>query len=331
MTAFRSRSWVAAGALAFPLVAAACVADAGDERAAAGASLVATAAAGPSTVAHGSWVISDFALDTTNAYVSIASNAAGAADTGEILAVKKDGSHAHALATKQSTPTSITVGAIHVYWLSDSMFEVLKSGGAPKLLATGVGGTSLQVHGDALYYVGAAQSSIFAVPTAGGAAKSIASGANLRSLALDKSHLYFTSCRTCAGFVFADTLATNQVASLADSRCCPWGVAVDSSEVYWSESTGGAIVKEALAGGTPTDVASVSGEAQGLTVDGSDVYWVQSTDGADGGIWKAPKTKTGGAPQQLAGGAWPFSRVAVDSSSVYFISADQKSLLKIAK
>jgi hypothetical protein len=233
------------------------------------------------------------------------------------------------LAGKQHAPASITVGAIHVYWMGDSMFEALKSGGAPKLLATGVGGTRLTVHGNQLYYLGSSQESIFAVPTSGGAATSVASGPNLRDLALDKSHLYFTSCRTCNGFAAADTLATSQVAILADGRCCPWGIAVDASEVYWSEATGGAIVKEALAGGALTNVASVSGSPAALTIDGSDVYWVQSSDGADAAVWKAPKA--GGAPTRLAGGASVYGRIAVDGTSVYFISADQKSLLKIAK
>jgi hypothetical protein len=328
MASFRSHSSIAA-VLALPLFAGACLANPADESAIARAPLAETAAAGPSAIAHGDWVISDFALDATNAYVSIASNGAGAANSGAILSVKKDGTHARTLASKQNAPGSITVGAIHVYWMTDSMFEVLKSGGAPKLLANGVGGTALTVHGNALYYVGAAQESVLSIPTAGGAPSIVASGPNLRDIAVTTSDVYFTSCRTCNGFVGADTLATKQVATLADGRCCPWGLAVDSSSVYWSEATGGAILKEALAGGDPTDVVSVSGDAGALALDGTDLYWVQTSDSFDGAIWKAPKS--GGAPKQLASGAYGLGRVAVDNTSVYFISADQKSLLKIAK
>jgi hypothetical protein len=322
MLSTRSRSWLAAGALALPLAAAACAADA---TATDSTALAATTPAGPSTVAHGDWVISDFALDATSAYVSIASATGGAPDTGEILAVKKDGTHARTLAAQQKTPTSITVGAIHVYWMTDSMFEVVKTGGAPTLLATGVHGSRLTVHGNALYYLDGSQQSIVAVPTSGGAPTSIASGPNLRDLALDKSHVYFTSCRTCNGAILADTLGTNKIQTLADGLCCPFGIAVDATEVYWSEATDSAIVKEPVAGGTPTKVAGVAGAPEAIAIDGVNVYWVAE----DGTISKAPKA--GGAPTQLASGAYSDGRIAVDGTSVYFISADQKSLLKIAK
>ncbi len=73
---------------------------------------------------------------------------------------------------------------------------------------------------------------------------------------------------------------TDQIAAttLASGPSGPYGIAVDATSVYWTNSTGGAVMKVPLDGGVATTLASGQSGPFDIAVDDSSVYWT-NTDG----------------------------------------------------
>ncbi|MGH7439380.1 MAG: hypothetical protein ACRENE_27140 [Polyangiaceae bacterium] len=114
--------------------------------------------------------------------------------------------------------------------------------------------------------------------------------------------------------------------TLASGQASPEAIAVDSTNVYWTnlgslsggtERTGGAVMKVPIGGGTPTTLAGVLAPAN-LAVDATDVYFATyGLNGTDCTVARVPTT--GGNPVILASGiAGGSGFVALDSTSVYW-------------
>jgi hypothetical protein len=103
----------------------------------------------------------------------------------------------------------------------------------------------------------------------------------------------------------------------------PFGIALDATDVYWTDGFGvGTVMKVPVGGGTPTTLATGTVNPQPIAVNAADVYW---TD--DNGLMKVPLK--GGAVVTLAhaGGA-AMGSLALDSANVYWMTA--AGLLKVA-
>jgi hypothetical protein len=91
-------------------------------------------------------------------------------------------------------------------------------------------------------------------------------------------------------------------------------VAVDDTDVYFASQVDklGSLTRQDKNGGKPTVVASsTAAPIEGVALDDRSVYWVLG-----GGVVKA--SKSGGAPQALAGGFKGANGVAVDDAHVYW-------------
>jgi hypothetical protein len=100
----------------------------------------------------------------------------------------------------------------------------------------------------------------------------------------------------------------------------PSGIVVDAANVYWTDAgnpgsipADGALVRMALAGGTPTALATGLNGPGDLALDSANLYWAS----ADGTIMRAPLS--GGPPTMLAAGQKDPHDIVVDATSVYWV------------
>jgi hypothetical protein len=102
--------------------------------------------------------------------------------------------------------------------------------------------------------------------------------------------------------------------ALAFDLLSPYHVAVDDTNVYWTDSSGDRVMRAPIAGGWPTVVASTGTPSPaGIAVDGTSVYWA-STGGQR--LLKCPKDACDCVPTVIAA---PFdvTEIALDAQNVY--------------
>lgn len=94
-------------------------------------------------------------------------------------------------------------------------------------------------------------------------------------------------------------------------------IAVDSTNVYWTNAGGGTVMKVPIAGGPSTTLASGQAQPWGIAVDGINVYWANfGNGGTTSAAVEVPVQ--GGSPTTLESGLWSSHAIAVDSANVYW-------------
>jgi hypothetical protein len=110
---------------------------------------------------------------------------------------------------------------------------------------------------------------------------------------------------------------------LASGQAGAHGIALDAANVYFTAQTAGNVVKVPKAGGAATILASGQQAPFGIALDASFVYWTNYFGGA---VMRAPLA--GGAPATLASGLMGPAGVAVDASNVYWSNYSAGSVMK---
>src|SRR5262249_42058160 len=89
---------------------------------------------------------------------------------------------------------------------------------------------------------------------------------------------------------------TAEPMTLVTSNGYTWGVAVDATDVYWTDTDGDVVMKVPKGGGLPVKLATGS-QPTSIAVDATDVYWTNTYSGE---VMRVPKG--GGVPVVFAAG-----------------------------
>jgi hypothetical protein len=66
---------------------------------------------------------------------------------------------------------------------------------------------------------------------------------------------------------------------LASGQTYPMYIALEATSVYWTNYTGGTVMKVPTGGGTPTTLASGQTLPHDIAIDATSVYWTNYSDG----------------------------------------------------
>jgi hypothetical protein len=104
----------------------------------------------------------------------------------------------------------------------------------------------------------------------------------------------------------------------------PAGVALDATNVYWTNQNAGSVMKMPRSGGNPTVLATDQQLPQDIATDSTSVYWTTFGGGTRNGGAIVKVATGGGVPTTLASGQNP-AGIAVDDQNVYWTNSSSFS------
>jgi hypothetical protein len=288
-------------------------------------------------------------VDDTRVYWTTAGT-----DPGEVRSVAKDGSSPATIATGLNDPQGVFVDATNLFWNEVgspgrvSMGD--KDGSNAVILSQSnadgpqgiVADTSWVYWLDIYTYRGVVRAGRTATPD-GGTPTVLASGWDyVFGMAQDDTYIYWTSEGTApvgdtdaAAAVPGKILSvrkdgTTSATVLADGLGDPHFVTVDATAVYWTDSADNTVMRLALKGSAPTQLAQ-GAQPYGIAVDATYVYFsTLGTDHSDGTLVRVPKDGSGPAVVLATGLSWP-SQIAFDNEALYWGNSHGGTVMKLAK
>ena len=231
---------------------------------------------------------------------------------GTVRTVPKGGGSLTLLASGLNRVQSIAVDSSVVYWTDGALKSVAKTGGTPTLLAPD--GAAFALDSTNVYYATSGTPSINSIPKGGGTTTLLTTITGSYELAVASGYVYWTTGNIVGdGSVNRVPTGGGAAAQLATSPSPlrTFGLAVDSSSAYWSEST--KLLKIPVAGGASQELTADIDNFD-FAMDSKYVYWVTDL----GVVQKVPIG--GGGVTTVASGPDTDSgtRVAVDDTFVYW-------------
>jgi hypothetical protein len=166
--------------------------------------------------------------------------------------------------------------------------------------------------------------SVMKVPIGGGAPTTLASGPSSAglfvsaSITLDSTNVYWAF--EGDGTLIEVPLGGGTPTTLASGRALPFGIAVTSATVYWTDFYGVQTTSLSSPAGTVTSLVMGGAVRTNLAIDATSVYWATQSYGQSGTDSVFKVSHGGGLVTTLASGQNYPEGVAVDTTNVYWTS-----------
>ena len=230
-------------------------------------------------------------------------------------------------------PASVAVDATQVYIAlydpEGSILAVPKVGGAARKLRAANYPESIVLSGGRLFYAESGARRVAAVNVDGSSFADLASVFGVVGVAVDATHVYWAD-HVYDGSVGRVPRGGGPSITLAPGKKGPIRVAVDDTDLYWTEYYSNEVRAVAKAGGTPRTIARGIDSPVGIAVDADAIYFVDSS----GSAYRVEKR--GGAMRVLASTTSSTGRaygrgLALDGPNVYFTSEAAGLVTKVPK
>lgn len=165
------------------------------------------------------------------------------------------------------------------------------TGEAPTTLGSGLN-TPFGIAMDAanIYFTSYWTNSVMRMPLAGGTVTSLTptlSDSGATGIAVNATSIYWGASNSALNVT---PLAGGAVTTLVSGEQDPMGVAVDASDVYWTDFYSGSVKKMPLAGGVVTTLVSGSTDyVAGIAVNANSIYYAARDANSVGSILRLAK------------------------------------------
>jgi hypothetical protein len=279
------------------------------------------------------------AVDSQNVYVA---TGLSAANGGQIYVVPLSGGTPTTIVPSQAQPHGIASDGTNVFWAdynaagSGSIMKAGTNGSNPTPIVTGLSKPlNVALLGGQIFWNDVGDGTVWQANKDGSGQIRLASNVTVNTMgyvAAGGGTVYYpdpVANGSVYGVVTGDAGAPQPEATM---QARPIGVAVDGTDLFWSDApagnpTGGSIKQLTLGQTTVSTLAMGLNAPNAVATDGTNVYWSEAN--AAGAIKRVPAG--GGTVTTLASAQnWP-SCIALDATSVYWINSQGGAISKTAK